>query len=258
MIAKTSGIVLRIDPFSRTSQVVTWLTPDYGRTVTLAKGALRRRSLFLGQFDCFYSCEILFYTRQRSALHILKETSPTKTRDRFREDWKAAACASYLCDLAARLCPPCAGHGEVCALLDLTLDSLDRQGVAIPLVLWFELQLLRMLGFAPQFAACTSCGTGFGANREEPLLFSMSRGGALCGHCAQAHGDATIPIAPDVLAMFRAWQNVGHPQLPQKTVFTRTQQEVAENVLGLFLRYHLDASLASRDIALAVIRSERT
>ena len=45
MIARTEGLVLRIMPFSRTSQVVAWFTPDCGRMATLVKGAQRPKSV---------------------------------------------------------------------------------------------------------------------------------------------------------------------------------------------------------------------
>ena len=37
-IEKTEGIVLRVTPFSTTSHVVVWLTPDRGRLPTAIKG----------------------------------------------------------------------------------------------------------------------------------------------------------------------------------------------------------------------------
>ena len=40
-IIKTEGIVLAIRPWSQTSHVVTWLTPDHGPVTTLVKGAVR-------------------------------------------------------------------------------------------------------------------------------------------------------------------------------------------------------------------------
>ena len=39
-IIKTEGIVLAIRPWSRTSHIVTWLTPDHGCVTTLVKGAV--------------------------------------------------------------------------------------------------------------------------------------------------------------------------------------------------------------------------
>ena len=50
-IIKTQGIVLSIHPWSQTSHVVTWLTPDHGPVTTLVKGAVRTKSAFLGQYD---------------------------------------------------------------------------------------------------------------------------------------------------------------------------------------------------------------
>ena len=62
-IIKTQGIVLTVHPWSRTSHVVTWLTPDHGPVTTLVKGAVRPKSAFLGQYDLFYTCDILYYAR---------------------------------------------------------------------------------------------------------------------------------------------------------------------------------------------------
>jgi phosphoesterase RecJ-like protein len=57
---KTLGIVLSIRPWSQTSHVVTWLTLN-GVITTLVKGALRPKSAFIGQYDLFYTCELVYY-----------------------------------------------------------------------------------------------------------------------------------------------------------------------------------------------------
>ena len=80
MIQKTTGIVLRVIPFSRTSHVIQWLTSSHGRMATIAKGAQRPKSLLLGQYDLFYTCEILFYPRERTGLHVLRECAPLAPR----------------------------------------------------------------------------------------------------------------------------------------------------------------------------------
>ena len=73
---KTKGIVLDIHPWSRTSHVTTWLTPDHGPVTTLVKGAVRPKSSFLGQYDLFYTCELVYYARAKSELHAIREVSP--------------------------------------------------------------------------------------------------------------------------------------------------------------------------------------
>ena len=79
-IIKTQGIVLSIHPWSQTSHVVTWLTPDHGPVTTLVKGAVRTKSAFLGQYDLFYRCDLLYYARASGDLHALREVTPRNLR----------------------------------------------------------------------------------------------------------------------------------------------------------------------------------
>ena len=79
-IIKTTGTVLAIHPWSRTSHVVAWLTPDHGVVSTLVKGAVRAKSAFLGQYDLFYTCDLLYYARASGDLHALREVTPRAMR----------------------------------------------------------------------------------------------------------------------------------------------------------------------------------
>ena len=72
-IIKTTGTVLAIHPWSRTSHVVAWLTPDHGVVSTLVKGAVRAKSAFLGQYDLLYTCDLLYYARASGDLHALHQ-----------------------------------------------------------------------------------------------------------------------------------------------------------------------------------------
>ena len=50
------------------------------------------------------------------------------TRNRFREDWKASAAASYLSDLVSRSTPRDAPYRGLFHLLETALDDADDQG----------------------------------------------------------------------------------------------------------------------------------
>jgi len=252
VIEKTQAIVLRFYPYSNTSRVVSWLTPAFGRITTIIKGSQRPKSLFLGQYDLFYTCELVFYARERSGVHIARECSPLKTRESFRSDWKAAAAASYLCDLISRVNTPDAPHSGIFELLDSGLDYLAANGAVIPFIHWFELKLLAVLGFAPRLTHCIHCGSELlpGARRTK---FSHARGGILCSACGPGAGDAPAPTAPDILAMLTGWQRSQSPQAATSTQCTPWQLEEIEKLLGLFLSYHLDTALPARSIALEVM-----
>lgn len=253
MIEKTQAIVLRCYPYSNTSRIVSWLTPDAGRMVTVIKGSQRPKSAFLGQYDLFYTCELLFYARERSGVHIARECSPLKTRPRLREDWKACAAASYLADLISRISPPDAPHAGLFDLLDTGLDHLAAGKAIAPLLFWFELRLLDLLGLAPRLRHCLECGCELAPGMRN-TRFSYSEGGILCPACANADTTSShAPISPDILAILTGWQRARTPQPALVTQCTSWQLGEIEKLLGLFLEYHLDTQLRSRAIALDVL-----
>jgi DNA repair protein RecO (recombination protein O) len=270
MIHKTPAIVLRWYPFSNTSRVVSWLTPEHGKIVTMVKGSQRPKSAFLGQYDLFYTCELVFYARERTGMHIARECSPLKIRNRLRTDWKACAAASYLCDLLSRASPPDAPHAGLFELLDEGLDhlaprasgqappgnGLSPNGSTMPFVFWFELKLLETLGFAPRLRQCLDCKKELAPGTRN-TRFQYSHGGILCSRCSEREHSDSVPISPAVLAMLAAWQRARDPRAAFSTQCTAGQLKETERLLELFLTYHLDTSLASRRIALEVMRRDR-
>lgn len=251
MIVKTTGIVLRLDPFSKTSQIISWLTPDQGRVATVAKGAKRPKNNLIGQYDCFYTCELLYYQTHRSSLHILKECSPISPRNGFRGNWRASFGASYVCDLLNRLTPPGAAQLALFDWANRTLDFLSDQGVTGSVLNWAELKLLKLLGVGPTLSACLACGAReFPGDR--PAAFSISRGGLLCATCRSPQESLVIPVSHDALAMLRGWSEADTPIIARRTACTPGQSRTANKLLGAFMHYHLESSLA-RDIALGMI-----
>ena len=157
---KSRAVCLRISPWSRTSHVVVWLTPS-GRIATVVKGAARPKSAFLGQYDLNYTCEIVYYARERAEARALKECSPLALRDELRGDWRSLAAADRLRSLAEQLSPNGPDAGDWFDLLESGLDGLagelrkDAQNRRNPLafMLDFELKVLNLAGLAPEMTA---------------------------------------------------------------------------------------------------------
>jgi DNA repair protein RecO (recombination protein O) len=243
MISKTHGIALRIDPFSKTSQIVSWLTPDKGRLSTLVKGALRPRSPFLGQYDLFYTCELIYYPGLRSSLAILKECSPLTWRTGLRGNWKSCLAASYFADLVHRLTPVDVSNGALYRFVGRMLDFLSKQGGNINTLHWAELKLLTMLGVGPRLRSCVSCGS-HDIQSSRPTAFSVPRGGLLCPPCSTRTGEPIIPVSHDALAMLRLWQKAPTPFIAKRTACTEPQHQTIDRILGGFLAYHLESTRA--------------
>lgn len=269
MILKTQAIVLKMVPFSETSRIVTWLTADHGRLATIVKGSQRRKSPFLGQYDLFYTCELLFYLRRHQGIHIVKECSPLKPRVTLRSQWRATACASYFSHLVARISPPYAPHPELFRLLDTALDAFAESQNLEACLYWFELKVMAAMGLSPQLNECLKCKrslngsadrvrpdrpSGVPAPRRPVPVFSFARGGVLCGACAGSMEKEAERMAPDVLGILRFWQQSREWNSARSSRCTPRQLRDVERVLGRFLQYHLEVGAASRELALEVMR----
>lgn len=253
MIVKTSAIALRTDPFSRTSQIVSWLTPDHGRVVTLAKGAQRPRNDLRGQIDVFYTCEILYYGASRSVLSPIRECTALATREALRSSIEASACASYLCALIQRLTPLGAPQERLFQFLERCLDALCNMTTGVPLRLfhWAELHLMGLWGMAPKLDRCTSCGRRQGTG--EPLnVIAIQRGGVVCTQCRPTAEGPVVSLGLDCVAILKSWQESELPLRACRTACTLEQRTAINRSLEALLTYHLEVPQA-RQIALGLL-----
>jgi DNA repair protein RecO (recombination protein O) len=264
----TTGTVLAITPVSETSHVVTWLTPDLGKLVTVAKGAYRPKSIFLGQYDLFYTCEVLFYRTKPAGMHIARECWTINSRTSLRQNWRAACAASYICDLASKNVVPYRNERNVFELTNRTLDFFTEVTPAPQVLLWYELALAGAIGLSPRLFTCPVC--------ERPLvgkehnIFSVKSGGLVCGKCSEAGRtqnkgkdaedvpEYTIPVTPDIFSILRRWQNESSPRFAQTTKCTPSQMAVLSDILLSFLSFHAAPAPVSRAIALNLLLKEVT
>jgi len=149
MTESATGLILRVRPLTETSLIIHWLTPDLGRIATVAKGARRPKSPFLGKLDLFYLADFSFSRSRRSELHTLREVNLRETHGAIRQDifkLRHAAYATAFIEQATETETPLPAVYE---LLRGFLDRLCRQATALQIVLALELKLLHELGLEP-------------------------------------------------------------------------------------------------------------
>lgn len=211
---KTEAICLAIHPWSRTSHVVVWLTPE-GRVSTVVKGAVRPKSVFLGQYDLNYTCEIVYYASAKGDLHALREAVPVNRRDELREDFRALVFVEYARLLVAELAPGGDEAREWFELMSATLDAVARDGVSLGRMLKFELDLLRLAGLSPSFDS-----------------------GALT-----LRGERSIPVSSEVFTAL-------NDPLAEKNLKILVD---AARVIGVFYSFHVDIAVETRRSVLNLI-----
>src|SRR5689334_12231772 len=142
MTQRTQGLILRTRPLTETSLIVQWLTPDFGRIATVAKGARRAKSPFRGKLDLFFLADLSFVRSRRSELHTLRELSVRDTHAALRRElgWiEQAAYATELIELTTETDTPIA---EIFTLFSDFLDYLPKCVPEPQTVFAFEMKLL--------------------------------------------------------------------------------------------------------------------
>jgi DNA repair protein RecO (recombination protein O) len=243
MILKDEAIALRMHPFGNTSRSVVWLSRSHGKLATLVKGSQRDRSPFLGQYDLFYTCELLFYAREQRNLHILKECTLLDPRTALRTDWRACAAASYMAGLLDRAMPfgP-APHG-LFQLLEQLLDHLVTRTPGPAFLTRLELLLLQELGLAPNWDACAKCRADLRGGA--PAWLDSAQGALQCEPCAAGRGRRLSPDALQAIRQIRTGQPP--PSLPER-VFREIR-----TVSGGLLEHHADLAGPGREIAFQIL-----
>src|ERR1044071_9029692 len=99
MTESAHGIILRTRPLTETSLIIHWLTPQFGRISTVAKGARRPKSPFVGKLDLFYEADFSFARSRKSDLHVLREVNLRETNKFLRDDILKLRRAAYACGL---------------------------------------------------------------------------------------------------------------------------------------------------------------
>ena len=218
---RSEAICLAIHPWSRTSHVVTWLTPT-GIVSSVVKGAVRPKSFFLGQYDLNYTCDVVYYERSRGDLHALRECSPLRRRDVLRDDFRALALAGYCRRLVRDYAPEGPDCSEWFDLLERLLDDLaaprDDASSLVARLVGFELEVLHLMGLAPELEA---------------------QEGAF-----RLRGERSIPVSAEVAAYLKApLKKIENPKIPLD----------AARVIGVFYHFHLDCAVDTRRSVLAMI-----
>lgn len=149
MDERTAGIILRTRPLTETSLIVHWLTPDFGRIATVAKGARRPKSPFRGKLDLFYCADLSFARSRRSDLHTLREATLRETHVTLRRDLGHLQQASYAAALIEMTTEAETPLPEIHELLSSFLAELPQHPPQPMTVFAFEMRLLRELGQSP-------------------------------------------------------------------------------------------------------------
>ena len=130
-----------------------WLTRDFGRLATVAKGARRPKSPFRGHLDLFYLADFSFARSARSELHALREVRLLDSHPDLRRDLVFLQQASYCAALIEQTSELDAPLPAAFDFFRAFLKHLPAQPAQPQTVFAFEMKWLNDQGLKPDLAA---------------------------------------------------------------------------------------------------------
>jgi DNA repair protein RecO (recombination protein O) len=241
---RTPAVVLSRRDYGEADRILTVFTPALGKQEFLAKGIRKTTSRKAGHLELF-THSMLLVAKART-WDIVTEASSVESFRHLRNNLDAIGYASTICELV-----DCFTESDdenqplwdlflfVLRILDeyaqqpLTQQPLTQQPLnSEPQLLlhWFELQLLALTGFQPQFFACLDCQS---AITPVTNYLSLEDGGIFCPNCAANHTNAEA-IEADVLKVLRHVQRSSWSEIQALRVRPAIQQAM-DNILNRYL-----------------------
>ena len=214
-----------------------------GKVRAVAEGVRRIRSRFGGNVQLFSQGRLVYFERPSKTLHKVNEFAAVRPHQRLREDLDRIALASTAVEAVALGVEDNEPTPGLYELLAEALDQLETAGRPALVLEGFLLQLLRLLGYRPEFLECVRC-RGQVASRDTAHL-SPAHGGLVCAACRAGTADA-FPVTREALGFLRGAGGTPLRLMDRIALHPNTVREVTE-ALHAFLCQVLGRPLRSVD-----------
>ncbi|TVM01015.1 MAG: DNA repair protein RecO [Candidatus Brocadia sp. WS118] len=239
-VLKTEAIALGRTDYSDSSQIITFYTHGYGKIRALAKGFKRSSGKHSSRaIDLLSYYQIFFMRKEHTSLHTLTEAVLLNNYPALRSDLDRYYRASYIAELINEFTMENDPSEQLFDILTDTLAgiSMDQDGTVRSLV--FEIKLLKILGYLPEWGRCVQCKSRI--QQTTGARFSAKEGGVLCKKCQTkfTHG---IPVTPGAMLIAGRLAEVNFQRLDR----VRLQPSICVEIEKM-LRYYI-ASLLNKEL----------
>lgn len=219
---RDEGLIIGLRKHGESSVIVELMTRAHGRHLGIVKGGRSKRlQPILQQGN---SLDVVWRARLEEHLGLY-QIEETKTRAaRLMESGMALSGLGLIGDLL-RLLPERDPHENLFAMAEVLADHLDSVDLAPLLLVRFEMEILRDLGFGLDLSECAATGA-----REELVYVSPKSGRAVSKAAGEPWKDRLLAL-PDFLARdFAPGESVD--PLAVRDAFRLTGYFLERNVFG--------------------------
>ena len=185
--------MLRSYNLAEADKIVAFLTREHGLVRGVAKGARKLKSRFGASLEPFTVISLTFYEKEGRELVSVRQAEILRSHFHLSENADAHAALDYMCSLTMEFAPPHEPNERLFRMLKACVEAVAAVPERTREVLnYFELWMLKLAGFWPDFNACGRCGRRI-AEGEQAALKADST--ILCAGCSGRYPTRAIGAA---------------------------------------------------------------
>lgn len=233
---ETESIVLKSFNLSEADRIVVFLTRDHGVVRGVAKGAKRLKSRFGSTLEPFSTVQLSYFQKDDRELVSIQHVELVTSRFAEASEPQFLQTFSYIAELLIAFAPPHDPNETLYRMVRacLAAGGTNTQDLAA-IALYFELWLLRLGGYLPDWKRCRDCKRVFKSDEVSSLQGGFA---LLCQGCQQNGGAVLIP--PEHREIFRMVQAISPSEFvdharPHPTVvgeISVVMKRIASAVIG--------------------------
>lgn len=202
-LKQTEAIVIRSYSLSEADRIVVFFTREFGLVRGVAKGAKRLQSKFGSTLEPFSTVSLTYFQKEERELVSIQSVELTQSRFAIASDPEFLKTFSYIGELLTDFSFPHDADEKLYRMLSACLSAATDPSHLPAVGLYFELWLLRLSGFLPDWSRCSACGREIDPSQENFVVpgFHLQ-----CATCKQSYVLGAMDA--DDLETFRSIQRL--------------------------------------------------
>jgi DNA repair protein RecO (recombination protein O) len=228
-LVETEGLILKSYSLAEADKIVVFLSQNQGLVRGVAKGAKRLKSKFGGSLEPFSIVQITYFQKEERELVSISQIELVKSYFENAADPEFFQKFAYISELLTEFAPPHDPNERLYRMIKKCLETAAENPQSLEsVVLYFELWLLRLCGYLPDWSYCENCGREFGGAEKSNLQISFQ---LLCQQCSATK--SKFAVSPEKREIFNAAQKIA----PDKFVnFTKDKLASVKDVSAILRR----------------------
>ena len=223
-LVETEGLILKTYSLAEADKIVVLLTQHEGLVRGVAKGAKRLKSRFGGGLEPFTVVDITYFQKEERELVSIRQIELVKSFFDVAGNPFFLQKFAYLSELLVNFAPPHDPDERLYRMAKICLETAAANPKNLEnIALYFELWILRLGGYLPDWSACDVCGTQINSDETANLQINFH---LQCRRCQKSKSGWKISSVQREI--FQSAQRLSPPKFVESTAdFTTEAQEVS-------------------------------